>query len=244
MFETIMDKDNVVTKGRDRASHPFVLALNNTLENATEHLDFTITLVGKSVEYAPYIYAAFIRAGGWGVLRDRVPFQIESVKSQGKNLLDGQANFNFTDSVRLWKPKFDMSQASTHGEVLVDLVTPLRFKTQGRYREDFDANEFMACLRRRTSTMCSLYGEGLHEEWNETGSQLQMEKRTLRWKDMKHYSARQHNSMVLGGVVGEFILSGQFSSTELAMLDFANLFHAGKNTSFGLGRVSVWERLS
>jgi CRISPR/Cas system endoribonuclease Cas6 (RAMP superfamily) len=49
--------------------------------------------------------------------------------------------------------------------------------------------------------------------------------------------------MKLGGVSGNFTLSGAFTGYERALLRFAELFHAGKNTNFGLGKIGVWEKV-
>jgi CRISPR/Cas system endoribonuclease Cas6 (RAMP superfamily) len=48
--------------------------------------------------------------------------------------------------------------------------------------------------------------------------------------------------MRLGGVTGSLVLSGVFSAYEYALLGFAELFHAGKNTNFGLGKMTVREK--
>ena len=39
--------------------------------------------------------------------------------------------------------------------------------------------------------------------------------------------------------MGKAVVKGAFSSWELALLEAAGLFHIGKNTSFGLGKIEV-----
>jgi len=46
----------------------------------------------------------------------------------------------------------------------------------------------------------------------------------------------------MSGLIGDFTLSGDFSSYERALLRFAELFHGGKNTNFGLGKMKVQEK--
>jgi CRISPR/Cas system endoribonuclease Cas6 (RAMP superfamily) len=64
-------------------------------------------------------------------------------------------------------------------------------------------------------------------------------KQNLKWRDYSHYSARQKRTMRLGGLVGDFVLSGNFSSYECSLLQFAELFHGGKNTNFGFGKMKL-----
>lgn len=60
----------------------------------------------------------------------------------------------------------------------------------------------------------------------------------LTWRDWARYSNRQDRRMSLGGVVGEIRLSNvPFAFTALAAC--ATLAHVGKNSTFGLGRVSL-----
>jgi CRISPR/Cas system endoribonuclease Cas6 (RAMP superfamily) len=62
------------------------------------------------------------------------------------------------------------------------------------------------------------------------------------WREYTHYSARQKQPMRLGGVTGTMLLSGVFSPYEYALLRFGEIFHAGKNTNFGLGKFAIWEK--
>ena len=62
-------------------------------------------------------------------------------------------------------------------------------------------------------------------------------KKDFVWQDIDYYSARQKERLRLGGVVGHLIVEGLFNSQELSLLDFGQIFHAGKNVSFGLGQI-------
>ncbi len=57
--------------------------------------------------------------------------------------------------------------------------------------------------------------------------------------DLNYYSGRQKKVLKMGGVVGNFQLTGVFQPLEQSLLRFGELFHAGKNTAFGLGKYHI-----
>ena len=244
IFETIIPKENMILAGTERASHPFAFTQNSkyTFKQKTiDSFDFSITLFGEAIKYLPYIYAAFVRAGRAGVFKERAPFVITDVKCNGSSILIDEENIQTDIPGRTIA--FEHDAKTKAGEVLVELNSPLRFKTNGRYTTDFTAAEFFRALHRRAKTLCTLYGDGNVENYDSNCCKVRIEERKLRWHDYSHYSARQKNAMELGGAVGSFKLSGEFSSMELFLLEVAQNCNAGKNTNFGLGQIKVWKNL-
>ena len=91
LFETILPQENSVVPGRDRASHPFAFTQGrSSVGKIINDFDFVITLFGKAIEYLPYIYAAFVRAGKNGLFKERVTFIVEKVLVGDKNILISQ----------------------------------------------------------------------------------------------------------------------------------------------------------
>ena len=241
LFETILPTDNEVTPGRDRASHPFVFT-NGTLKTGEKisEYEFTITLLGKAVDYLPYIYTAFVRAGEDGVFKSRTKFEITGVMAGGKNILLDSEHLNTSVPSENWQP--DNNHSEHNGEVLVELKTPLRFKYNGKYGTDFSAQEFMSCLYRRAKTLCGLYGLVDYMFEYLQNNDITIADANLKWLDEQHYSARQKNAMKLGGVSGILKLKGRFSAFDQNLLEFNRLFNAGKNTNFGLGQFDYWTK--
>ena len=244
IFETIISQDNDLLPGTDRASHPFAFSQKELQrENFLSDFSFTITLFGKAIEYLPYIYAAFVRSGKDGVFKSRTEFIVTDVRVDGKSILIGENQLDTNIEAKEWS----VSSVQSHGEnyekeVLVELKSPLRFKTKGKYTLDFDLISFMQCLFRRAKTLCSLYGFIDNENYYTDESKIQIKERKLRWCESKHYSARQKYAMELGGCVGSFKISGSFSDFELALLELNKIANAGKNTNFGLGQIDFWVR--
>ena len=241
LFETILKQSNEIVPGRDRASHPFAFTKGKTSAGKDlQEYDFTITLFGKAVDYLPYIYAAFVRAGKTGIFKSRTPFSVEQVLVNGKNILIDSDHIDTGNQAE----KIEIAGVGENkkAEMLVELKSPLRFKVNGEYTSDFSAKDFMNCLYRRAMTLCRLYGnvdEGCEYVPDE---RLTITERNLHWSEKCHYSARQKKAMELGGVTGTFKIEGDFSPMDLGLLEFAKIANAGKNTGFGLGQFDFWTK--
>ena len=243
LFETILQQENSLLPGTNRASHPFALSTKKIQrENPLADFNFTITLFGKAVEYLPYIYAAVVRSGKDGLFKSRTQFEVADVSIDGKSILINENQIDTSIPSKEWFFDFNNND-KTQGEILVELKSPLRFKTNGKYSLDFTASDFMKCLYRRAKTLCMLYGTWEDELNNyEPTECISIEGKNLRWLDFNHYSARQKKGMELGGAFGSLKLSGEFSSFELALFELNRIANAGKNTNFGLGQIDFWKR--
>lgn len=243
IFETIMLQENSLLPGTNRASHPYSFSTKRSQRETTlTEYNFTITLFGKAIEYLPYIYAAIVRSGKDGLFRDRTEFEVADVSIDGKSILINENQIDTSIPSKEWFCCFNNND-KTQGEILVELKSPLRFKTNGKYSLDFTASDFMKCLYRRAKTLCMLYGTW-EDEFNyyEPTEGISIEDKNLRWLDFNHYSARQNKSIELGGVVGSFKIIGDFTSFELALFELNRIANAGKNTNFGLGQIDFWKR--
>lgn len=88
IFETCLPLENQTLPGRNKGSHPFSLSVEKLQrKNPVDDYSFVLTLFGKAVDYLPYIYASFVRAGQSGIFKGRARFEILSVIANKKNLL-------------------------------------------------------------------------------------------------------------------------------------------------------------
>lgn len=241
LFETILAPGNGVVPGRDRASHPFAFTQGlMSVKDGTSEYDFTMTLFGKAVDYLPYVYAAFVRAGKPGLFKDRTSFEVADVSVDGRSILIDTEHLDTSTQAKTWA--YNESCLERDGEVLIELKSPLRFKYEGKYGADFSEGQFLACLYRRMRTLCLLYGEANDMPTMTESTHLKISEKSLRWKESEHYSTRQKRAMTLGGVVGTLKLQGRFSTLEQNLLEFGKIFSAGKNTNFGLGQIDFWAK--
>lgn len=243
IFETIEVSSNEILPGRNRISHPYAITYNSKFDVRNRKIDkfeFTITLYGKTIQYLPYIYAAFVRGGYNGMFKTREKYVVEDVLVNGKSILLDENTIQ-NDVLPFSFSYENQSNINENEEILVELKTPLRFKVNGKYKDDFSANDFFACLYRRFKTMMLKYGTEIPDEFpNYSETNLKIEERNLKWIDYSHYSSRQKTKMELGGLIGTLKLVGNISDFELILLDFAKVANAGKNTNFGLGQIDYW----
>jgi hypothetical protein len=249
MFETPLETQPDVLEGRDRGSHPFLLSVNRGAREEVQNLILTVTLFGKAIEYYPYLYYALLQAGKNGVLRDRIPFEIQDLTCEGQSILLEKDSIHPSLGIQQWElpyspTSFD-STASLHpysgeGKIQIVLDTPLRLRIDGKYSDHFTASQFFTALYRRAQILCSLYGSQEEEKEDSfrypSDESLRIISRSFQWVDYPYYSSRQKTLLRMGGIVGEFVLEGILQKMERTLLEFGEIFHVGKNTAFGLGR--------
>ncbi|MDR2418530.1 MAG: CRISPR system precrRNA processing endoribonuclease RAMP protein Cas6 [Treponema sp.] len=169
------------------------------------------------------------------------PYTIQAV-FDGERLINGDSETLDTRlSPDVWEYHVGGAETVVRKTLLITLKSPLRFRVNGHYTDCFSAVDFVHCLYRRMQTLCAQYGDASDAGAYQYTDAWDITEKNLLWRDLTHYSARQNYVMKLGGVSGSFTLSGAFTGYELALLSFAELFHAGKNTSFGLGKIGMWE---
>jgi hypothetical protein len=255
-FESIVPKDNQVLAGRDRISHPVILETEQFDGLMADTLSFYLIFLGAALKYLPYFYFALKNGGKSGLLKERYRFTVSDVRDGGRSLLLNEDTLDTRIEADLWEYKPEPAEPGESPEpggirknLMLRFMSPLRFKTGGRYAGTLSAADFALSLHRRARTLCSQYGfndfpvsgaEGAPEYRFSRGWDIT--ENGLAWRDYTHYSARQKQPMLLGGLTGYVALSGVFTPYEYALLRFAEIFHAGKNTNFGLGKIDIWEK--
>jgi len=242
-FESIIPKNNIALAGRDRISHPIVIDTDNFAGETLDSLLLSVIFLGSTIPYFPYFYYALVKGGEAGITKERVSYQVSDIaefSSSGKErslMIDEQRIETQIESDR-WE--YD-PETEAGNKFTINLLTPLRFKAQGQYAGRIVDAEFAGCLHRRTQVLCSQYGSNDQCGDYKFSGDWTVAEQDLKWQDYVHYSARQKKTMRLGGLVGSFTLAGKFSPYEYSLLRFAEKFHGGKNTNFGLGKMKVTE---
>lgn len=238
IFETIIEKDTDFLPGRDKGSHPFRIKISEYTKPNTPllNIDLTIQLYGFAVQYLPYIFYSLKAAGNDGLFKTKSRYKVKDIIVAKNSLLkkDGSINTNFSHTLWEYAPKPHDETTVKH----IQLNSPLRFKVQGKYTTDFSSEHFFCCAYRRLVTLCSLYGN--YETLEYMPSQnLTIKNNKLFWSDYEYNSRRQDIKIKMGGVSGTFTLEGNLNEYEHNLLNFVNLFGAGKNTNFGFGNINV-----
>ena len=240
IFETPVKKDDKVFLGRNKAPHPYVISSENYLNEETDNIKLELTMFGETIKYLPYIYYALLKAGARGVFKERVKYTIKEVYVNNCNILkaDGNIDMEFEQSRwQLEKPEHEILNDESIIEVL--FLSPLRLKYRGKYGEDFTFEDLLNAIKRRLAFICYLYGNYNEEIYNTCVYDFEEIERRLKWLDLNYYSSRQKTAIKLGGVIGSIRVKGRFDKSVLSLLKAAELFHVGKNPSFGLGKVKM-----
>ena len=204
-----------------------------------ETLEFHFVLFGRALYHLALVVFAFQRAFSRDVGRGKAVFKtlFAEYPTGDVCVLDGEK-----DRIREHVPETTMPLPQGK-EIVLKVTTPLRLQKNGRplRSEEITARGLLTAMMRRTAliyefqcrTPLGLDFAGLAEAAE--GVALASH---LTWRDWARYSNRQDRRMSLGGVVGEIRLSNvPFAFTALAAC--ATLAHVGKNSTFGLGRVSL-----
>lgn len=239
LFETPIPKDNDFLNGRNFAPHPVILFTDAKYKENNKYINLEITLIGDSINYLPYVFYAFQKAGELGIDRDRIKYQIKDVFiKNGEQILDsGKINTGF--KIGEWKMNNNKDKLIVNKK-MINFVTPLRLKIGGDFSSNFNYNDLMVSTLRRVNILEEMYGDNTHFEYHQESILEKNENSNLHWLDLHHYSGRQKRGMKLGGVVGSMVLEGEFNDFEISLLKFIELFNIGKNISFGLGKIEVF----
>jgi CRISPR/Cas system endoribonuclease Cas6 (RAMP superfamily) len=94
-------------------------------------------------------------------------------------------------------------------------------------------------IQRRVAILETLYGEKnilpLPDYIPKSSNQEQF------WKDQNYYSVRQRDSLKMGGVMGAIKFLEEPDELTQQLLEAGEIFHVGKNVSFGLGKLKLVE---
>lgn len=245
-FETHLDKETTPLEGRNRGSHPFILYSNADLGDRVTALTLDCTLVGNGILYLPFMYHALSHAGKRGIFKARIPFTVSDVRTGGKSIMEGEGDLKIDTEADTWA----LGQAADTDiplkSMLIEFRTPYRLKQNGRFSDRFELSDLLQSLYRRAAILSLLHQDrkaGFPEPDPDLFAvkDLVVNDRKIRWTDLNYYSSRQSAGMRMGGVTGSIEVSGRFNPFQQSLFRFGELFHGGKNTGFGLGRIRCLE---
>ena len=226
-FETNVDKTLSSLEGRNKAAHPFVI---DVIELNEHSMIFEIMFIERAINYIPYINIALENAGKLGMGKNRVKFALAEV-------LNGDSLFSY-DDIKDNNSHWPRSMENKEVHAIV-LETPCRIKKQGHYSSDFTLEDLLKSIALRMNVLSELFAE--NEDLPEICFTEDMNSELVNptWKEMRYYSGRQQSVMKLGGVTGVMIIKSELSECVKEYIDAMELFHVGKNISFGYGKIKV-----
>ena len=222
--------------------NPYVIEPPTSLQRvaAGSNIAFNLVLFGNSLRQLPIACQAISTAMRIGIGTDRSRGEVTRVEYQGidgwKNVF-GSASHSIADHPRVLEvPKLQGLEST-----VVELLTPLRLQQQGKplSAAEVTPRKFVSDLLRRFTLLYQAHaGVEISPHY---AQQLLADtatlsiSRDLQWYDVHRYSARQRQTMTLGGLGGTIHLQGDLSSL-FPLLWAGQWLHVGKNTTMGHGR--------
>ena len=241
MYSKYVIKPSFVTSGESIGY--IINCEDHRLEFTTgDHLEFQMTLFGKTIAYLTPILQAFYSLGQYGIGKERCHFRILSVtNSLRERLVDGANVFLENYRILNLKEYIDyrmgrMQEDASNVRLLFH--TPLSMKFQGEELTDFNSLAIVrGAVRRLYMLECF---EGIETEM--PGIMAEdvpvIAGQKIRHSDVRRYSSRHKSGIHLNGVSGYVDLEG-VSKELLELLIIGEIVQIGKNTSFGFGRYTV-----
>ena len=238
IFETPIPKENPFLTGRNKAPHPFVFDILSDYSKPTTQLRMRLNLFGEANKLLPYFYYALREAGKSGVLKSRIPYTIESLSYQGRELIQSDGNIDTDFEPKQWNIS-ENKNVPSESHFNMSIQSPLRLQVSRQIVTNPHPSEILKSIYNRMKVLTELYGIPSENNvfLNESG--FEIIKQNFSWQNLKHYSARQKRVVTLGGVVGNGEFEAEMDPIMHNLFRAAELFHVGKNISFGLGNVKT-----
>ena len=263
IFETPPPEDAEMLRKYPFIPHPYTLnpaikSLNTY--NRGDVFEFDITLVGKAVDYLPFIVYACIQMGdsknnnGIGKLKKeqgkkprRGGFQIKNIYTL--NASGEKAETIYENQIlksaekTLWFDDAKLISSQYHSDrISLNFLTPLRIRYKNRLCDDPQFHILIRNLLRRLSSLsyfhCNQKLELPFKEIIEKAQHIELVDNQTKWLDWSRYSGRQKKQMKLGGMAGMATYEGDMAEF-MPLLVLGLWVNIGKQTGFGLGRYEI-----
>ncbi len=234
IFETFNKKGQRVVK-------PFIIQppLNeNRIFPPGEVLKPEIILVGRAIDYLPYVIHTFREMGKQGIGFKRGKFYVNAVyettnevKTPVYECRQQMVNTDFN--------KIDLFKINTRplSKAKIQFITPTAIKVNGRVTAQIDFSTLIKNIIRRLKAL-SHYHNGRTDDLFEIDYQAAERIETVK-KDLKPYywermSNRQKQKIGFYGFVGEICFKGDLTPFS-HLLQMGQWVHIGRGTVYGMG---------
>lgn len=219
--------------------HPFIVSSSFWKGEEISKMPIYIRMYDSSFHMAPSLYYALVLAGEDGLFREREKFEVES-------LMPSEDCSFYEDKVWQLNPYVEKKE---YKKILIQIKTPLRIQKNGQFLKNLSYEDILDATWHRMSFLLKNYGKVEEDfehkrDWYLERKEVSLKmkeniKLNIYWSDSSRWSSRQQQRTTLGGFMGEMEVSGFFTPFEESLLQGGSLFHIGKNTSMGLGKINV-----
>ncbi|MFV9507862.1 MAG: CRISPR system precrRNA processing endoribonuclease RAMP protein Cas6 [Oscillochloridaceae bacterium umkhey_bin13] len=202
-----------------------------------EELELGLVLIGRGLQYLPYLLMALEELGEQGVGRRRARYQVASVVAEdllGTPLPAVGTGFGGPELV-------SHAAGWPADRLTLHYATPARLKHRQRFVSRPDFAILIAALARRVALLAATHAD---EPWTldpgalQQAARVQIAAARTNWSVRDRYAPRQQQGMSLSGIIGDVTYVGPLAPFR-PLLALGELVHVGKAAVFGNGRFSV-----
>jgi hypothetical protein len=221
-----------------------------------DELKFGLLLMGRAIEYLPYIIFAVSQMSKSGLGVDRSRFELSRVISvtnngrrtiytdeTGRITISGIESEGLKELISTRLEEYESMGILNHSSIALKFLTPTRIRVDGGLQSSMSFEVLMRSLLRRVSLLSAVHGSSPMEVdfrgLISRASQVETGRSSLKWYDWERYSNRQQTKMNLGGFIGEIEYTGEVIEEYLLLIAAGEILHVGAGTGFGLGRYEV-----
>jgi hypothetical protein len=222
-----------------------------------EAFDFSLTLLGKAVDYLPFFVLVFRELAREGIGLNRAPCELERAEavapesagfeaapaslsnpqviySREKDLFRQPPPFTLADWVR---PRL-LPWTNANRRITISFLTPTFLKFRGQVVLKPDFHHVFKRVRDRLNALCTFFGPGPIDAdfkgLGEAAEKVQTVRCDVHWLDRLCTSSRTHQCHELSGFVGECIY--EFPMDESVV---SNLESATSNVESGISNLQT-----
>ena len=254
IFETPCPPGSEVLSANERVPLPLVIKpppSRQTDYRPGETLEFTVTLVGKAVNFLAYFVVAFQELGRQGLGQERGRCRLAQVEAvhplsgSREQIFDGErpAHIQLRSLPVDWPAILARAAGLPADSLTLDFLTPTRIKHEGHWVSQgppFDA--LVKSLLGRVSSLSYFHcGQRLEADFRgliDRASSVSIARSETGWEDWSRFSGRQQQRVEMGGLVGHVSYRGDLGDY-LPLLALGELVHVGKGTVFGNGQYRI-----
>ena len=222
-----------------------------------DELVFDLLLVGRAIEYMPYVVYAVREMAKRGLGANRVPFDLSQVAVVDEHgfaqtiyaggdhriTVSSQATKTLTELIQTRLEQLRATNILFLDELRLNFRTMTRIRVDGDLQQALTFELLIRSLLRRISLLAAVHGSGRldvnYRALIDQASGVRTRASGLHWREWERYSNRQRIKMNMGGFVGGIEYVGEAIQEFLPLIIAGETLHLGTGTTFGLGRYAI-----
>ena len=240
--EIFESQSDTSTSGRN-IPHPFVIDVleeDDMDEKKNGDLSFDIILFGPALKNYEFFILVFSEMGKKGIGKNRIKCQHVIIDSHEGHVIYSSEKEKILRSPKISTFEFSAKEPTNH--LKVTYLSPLRLKRERVFVTTPDFESLIRSSLRRLFYLEEHYGTVTDlptKEIIEESTKVKTAATDLRWVQRVRYSNRRKYRMNLGGLMGTQEFEGIILPLHIDLLRFASIFHLGKSSTFGHGKIEV-----